>query len=195
MRIPLNVSGAKSKLKSVFSGGKLPEKTGEQQPTRRTQSEIAKEREKRRALTDELANANTTAQRKQEIIDGLQAQLDTVQAERDELNSKLEELSPSAKAWNNYQHKERSKLIASFPPEEQKDAKAIADGMDLETFRKYAQKVTGIGASAGSDAGKGGQQGQGGKKDWEKILAGEDADKETANDQAGFNEFMDSRGK
>lgn len=191
MKIPLDVSGAKAKLKSAFGGGVKPKTldgTTQQQPTRRTMSEIAKEKQKRKELLAELENANTTAQRKQEIIDGLQAQLEAAQAERDELSSKVEELTPKAKAWSQYEHKERVKLIEKFPVEKRKAVQKIADSLSIEDFREYATSLTGSTTTPVAGDKSGG-------KDWNAILAGPDADKEIANDPKGFNEFMDKNGK
>lgn len=196
--IPANVTDLKSKLKGAF--GKAKPKEGEvvkpdEGLTRRTLSKIAEEKAKRKALSDELTNEKTTSARKQEIIDGLQAQLDTANVELEDHKAKLEDLAPKAKKWSDFEHKERTKLLQSFPPEEQKDAKAIAENMDIDTFRKYTSRVTGKPTEGQQQGDKGGKT-----KDWNSILDSNRkdydpavAEKAIAADPAGFNEFMEKR--
>lgn len=191
MIIPKNVTDLKARMKATFA---KPVDTNEpiegkvEGVTRRTASQIHKEREKRRALTDELKNAQTSEARKQEIIEGLQAQLDLTTSELEEHKSKLEDLTPKAKKWSDFEHKERTKLLEQFPVEERKEAKSVAESMPLETFRTYANKLTGKSISVGTDA-------KTGAKDWETIINSPDADAQISADPNGFNSFMETRGK
>lgn len=191
IKIPANTADLKKTLASAFNktpGEVTPVKT-DNDLSRRTKSEIQKEREKRRALVEELSNEKTTSQRKQEIIDGLQAQLDTTATELESTKEELEKAKPAAKKWSDHEHRQRTRLLESLPPEERKDAKAIADSMDIETFGKYVAKIAKApvaGDSNNGDKTKGG-------KDWNAIMASPDADKEIAADKAGFNAFMDSQ--
>jgi len=116
MIIPADVSGIKAKLKAAFTNPqKKVDPAIDAAKQRHDGSDAAKERAKRKALAEELANEKTTAARKQEIIDGLQAQLDTAQAELEEHKSKVEELTPEAKAWKAYEHKKRQQIISDPP--------------------------------------------------------------------------------
>lgn len=189
IKIPANTTDLKKTLSTAFN-----KKPGEKEPdkvdpvSRRTATEIHKQREKSRALTAELNDAKTSDARKQEIIDGLQAQLDSSQSELEAYKDELEKAKPAAKKWSDHEHKQRTRLLESLPPEERKDAKAIADSMDIETFGKYVAKIGKAPASADTTSGdktKG--------KDWNAIMSGPDADKEIAADKAGFNAFMDSQ--
>lgn len=167
IKIPFDVSDINKKIAGAFN--KKPEDIkpaeGKPDPSRRTTTEIHKEREKRRALMEELKNTQTSDARKQEIIDGLQAQVETLTNEKTSLESKVEELTPKAKSWSNFENKERAKLLANLPPERKDKAKKVMDSMDLDTAREYATSISGKApGSEGSDKGKGGT-----KTDWDAL--------------------------
>ncbi len=189
MKIPIDVSATRAKLKAVFSKPleKKPSSTGDE-AKRQFGAEAAKERQKRKDLMAKLASVETTAAEKQSIIDGLNAQLDAVQTELETHKALAEELAPAAKQWKAYEHKERTKLIDSFPVEKRKAVGKIADSLSIEDFREYATSLTGTSKTESTQ-----QQGKDGKKDWNAILQSEKADKEIAADTKGFNEFMDSQ--
>lgn len=198
-RIPANVSDLKAKLKKTF--GKAPEAKADDAPTtdnlsRRSKAELQKQKEKNRAVVAELNDAKTSDARKQEIIDGLQAQLEAAETERDEHKAKVEELTPKAKAWSNFEHKERTKLLENFPPEKKAAAKKVIDSLDIETAREYASGITGKGANASGDTSKG----KGGKIDWNKLVESANTtegaatlEKAIAEDTAGFNAFSEGK--
>lgn len=197
MRIPVDISGINAKVKAAFN--KTPvtkvDPALEAAKLRQGGSDAAKERAKRKAIADELASEKTSAARRQEIIDGQAKQLEEMNEKIAEYEAKIEELTPAAKAHSQFLHKERTKLIQSFPPEEQKDAKAIIDSMELDVARKYTSKATGVSTdAAGKDATKGG------KSNWETLTENMEKDPAkfdaaVAADPTGFNEYMNSRGK
>lgn len=192
--IPVNTTDIRAKLKGAFSKTPVtgaPDKDAA--ISRKAASKVYQEQQKRKALTDELNDVKTSDARKQEIIVGLQGQLEAAESERDEHKAKVEELTPKAKAWNNYEHKERTKLIDGFPPERRNAVKKLAESLSIEDFREYATSLNGKGAVSTTDAGKG----KDGAKNWETILAGDPdaAGKAIEADAAGYNTYMDNLGK
>lgn len=166
IKIPFDVSDINKKVSGAFN--KKPEEVKEGEQTtdlsRRTTSLIHKERQKRKELMDALTDVKTSEAEKAKIIDGLQAQLEAVEAELEAHRSKVEELTPKAKAWSNFENKERAKLLANLPPERKDKAKKVMDSMDLDTAREYATSISGKAPAVdGSDKGKGQ------KTDWDAL--------------------------
>lgn len=190
LKVPADVRSLKDKVKGLLVKG--PEKKeSEGVVTPRTTSMIHKERTKRRELMEELQNEKTTVQRKQEIIEELQKKLDAAESQAEEFKTELERIKPHAERWSKHERTERARLIELFNPEDRKDARSVAESMDIDTFRKYTEKLTGASSGAGSTTGSKGKEGA---KDWNAIMAGdpEEANKAIEADPDGFNKFMDS---
>lgn len=166
IKIPANVGDLKKTLSNAFNkkpGEVAPKKEESEEAKRRAGSDAAKHRTRAKELATQLNDVKLTVEEKQKIIDGIAAQNEALQAELDDYKAKVEDLNPKAKKWSDFEHKERQKLIQSFPPEEQKDAKSIAESMDIDTFRKYTARITGAGKSTE-------QPKDGGKGAWGKLV-------------------------
>lgn len=196
MIIPANTADLKTGLKSLFA--KKPEDRGAKSvktdATRRTASEIHKEREKRRALAQELADVKTSSDRREQIVAELQTANESLQAALEEANKRVSELEPKAKAHSDFIHKKRSKLLERLPPEERAKEKKIGEAMDIDTFETYIDRITGKPNQGAQPTGKDG------KNDWNKMVelatTAEGAaalEKAIASDPAGFNQFSEGK--
>lgn len=199
MKIPYDTSSIRTKMKNAFNGtaAKKPE---DDLAKRKAGADAAKEREKRKALADQLANATTTAEERQKIIEGIQAERDATQAALEEANAKLEEMTPAATAWKKYNNKERAKLIETLPKEKRTKAQKMSDSLeDIEDFKEYIQ---GVGGKVGGTQTEG-DNSKGTAKDWNAIVAGDPKKSEQENaaaidsaiqaDPEGFAKFMGER--
>lgn len=137
IKIPRDVTAIRAALKAAHdkrekektSGGKTTDDVTKQREIVQSRNE---EKRKAKEASANLDAAQKLLSEKDDEIAALKLSVDAVSKERDEF-------APMAKLWKNYEHVERTRLIAGIPPELKKDAQ----DMSLAHLRLFAGKTVG----------------------------------------------------
>ena len=141
LKIPADVSAVRRKFaeaaaKRKINGGIVPDKPKDEAAKRSAGHDAAEARKKARI-------AEQSAAEKDLELEKLRTDIAAAQ-------TKITELEPSAKRWNDFDHKRKERLIAKFPKEEQ------------AKVRKFDSEALEALAEARGFAGDGGTQSGGG---------------------------------